>query len=344
MADKILGKDQLASFLSKLKEGASVYAPSREADRLVWSPAGEADDLLWDYGNTTMSPKDFFFPQTECLMHFDNDPRSEQGMIMQAEPELDGERVLWGIRPCDAKAFGVLDLIFHQDDYTDDPYWRDKREKTTLISLACNNPCPTCFCSSMNCGPHHEEGSDLLLVDLGDKLLVKVRSAKGEALTGDLTDAAEGDLSQAADLKKAAEETLASGTTVGMDQVTAKPLMELFDDDMWDQVQESCYNCGACTFCCPTCHCFDIQDETQGDYGRRVRNWDYCMSWLFTVHGTGHNPRPGKKERVRQRFMHKFKYIPMKRDGQIGCVGCGRCVLLCPVNIDVREVVNRMNG
>jgi NAD-dependent dihydropyrimidine dehydrogenase PreA subunit len=25
-------------------------------------------------------------------------------------------------------------------------------------------------------------------------------------------------------------------------------------------------------------------------------------------------------------------------------VGCGRCVLLCPVNIDVREVVNEMNA
>jgi ferredoxin len=113
---------------------------------------------------------------------------------------------------------------------------------------------------------------------------------------------------------------------------------------MWDKVYESCLNCGTCTFVCPTCHCFDIQDEVKGTEGRRVRNWDYCMSWLFTVHGTGHNPRPSKKERVRQRFMHKFKYIPMKRDGEIGCVGCGRCVQLCPVNIDVREVVNQMNA
>ena len=344
MADKILAKDRLASFLDGLKKDRQVFAPQKEGERVVWAEAPGADGLLWDYSNTTMSPKEFFFPQTECMMHFDNDPNSEQAMIMQAEPELSGERVLWGIRPCDAKAFGVLDLIFCQDDYTDDPYWRDKREKTALVSLACNDPCPSCFCTSMNCGPQHTEGSDLVLVDLGDKLLVKVISDKGAALAADLPEATDADLKQAEDLKKAAEDILAANDTVGMDKVGEKTVMDLFDDAMWDRVAESCYNCGTCTFCCPTCHCFDIQDETQGDYGRRVRNWDYCMSWLFTVHGTGHNPRPNKKERVRQRFMHKFKYIPMKRGGEVGCVGCGRCVLLCPVNIDVREVVNQMNG
>jgi formate hydrogenlyase subunit 6/NADH:ubiquinone oxidoreductase subunit I len=129
-----------------------------------------------------------------------------------------------------------------------------------------------------------------------------------------------------------------------MDQVLSRDLMELYEAGHWSRVQESCLNCGTCTYCCPTCHCFDIQDETQGEAGRRVRNWDTCMSWLFTMHGTGHNPRGSKLDRVRQRFMHKFKYIPAKRGGEIGCVGCGRCVQLCPVNIDVRRVVNDMNA
>jgi ferredoxin len=66
------------------------------------------------------------------------------------------------------------------------------------------------------------------------------------------------------------------------------------------------------------------------------------MSWLFTVHGTGHNPRPSKTERVRQRFMHKLKYIPLKQDGTKGCTGCGRCVVMCPVNIDIRSVALKM--
>jgi Fe-S oxidoreductase len=28
----------------------------------------------------------------------------------------------------------------------------------------------------------------------------------------------------------------------------------------------------------------------------------------------------------------------------VACVGCGRCVQFCPVNIDIREVAELMNG
>ncbi|KMY67329.1 hypothetical protein AAU61_10780 [Desulfocarbo indianensis] len=342
MADKILAKDKLAEFIAALQKDKDVFAPKLDNDRLVWAPLEKADDIVWEFSNTEMSPKDFFFPQTECMMHFKNDPKAEDGMIMQAEPELAKERALLNIRPCDAKAFGVLDMIFCQDEMTNDVYWRDKREKTLLIGLACNDPCPTCFCTTVGCGPHNEAGLDVLLVDLGDKLLARPISDKGAKALSALPEAAADDAAKAAELKKAAEDSITQG--VGTDKISGAEVLDLFNLPMWDRVHESCLNCGTCTFCCPTCHCFDIQDEVQGEAGRRVRNWDYCMSWLFTVHGTGHNPRHGKKERVRQRFMHKFKYIPLKRGGEIGCVGCGRCVQLCPVNIDVREVVNSMNA
>jgi sulfhydrogenase subunit beta (sulfur reductase) len=289
-----------------------------------------------------MSPKDFFFPQTECMMHYKDEPGSEDHMVMQAEPELAEKRVLAQIRPCDAKAMYFMDMIFCQDSYTDDVYWRDKREKTLLIGLGCNDPCPTCFCKFVDSGPHDETGMDLMMIDLGDKLLVREVSEVAQGLPADLPDAEEADLELAAKLKAQAEESMTEG--VATDKIAQKEVLELFDDPLWDKVWQSCINCGTCTFVCPTCHCFDIQDEIQGDEGRRVRNWDYCMHWLFTLHGMGHNPRPNKKERVRQRFMHKYKYIPMKRDGAIGCTGCGRCVLLCPVNIDIREVANDMNA
>ncbi len=342
MANKILAKDQLGAFVDKLKAGREVFAPALSGDKVIWSPLDSADGLLLDFSNSDMSPKDFFFPQTECMMRFANDPQSPEAMIMQAEPELKTPRALLNIRPCDAKAMQVLDLIFIQDQMTNDAYWRDKREKTLLVGLACNDPCPTCFCTSVNCGPHHEVGLDLLLVDLGDKFLVKVISERGAEVVADLPAAGAAEEGQAGELKAKAEAMITQG--VGMDNVNAKEIMALYESPLWDRVQEACLNCGTCTFCCPTCHCFDIQDEVQGGEGRRVRNWDYCMSWLFTMHGTGHNPRGSKKDRVRQRFMHKFKYIPMKRGGEIGCVGCGRCVQLCPVNIDVRRVVNQMNG
>jgi hypothetical protein len=173
MADKILAKDKLGELLAGLQKEHDVFAPALKDGKVVWDSVSTADDLLWDFSNSDMSPKDFFFPQTECMMRFVNKADDDQGMIMQAEPALDKKRALLNIRPCDAKAFGVLDMIFCQDEMTNDVYWRDKREKTVLIGLACNDHCPTCFCASVGCGPHSEQGLDLVVVVWGDQCLVK---------------------------------------------------------------------------------------------------------------------------------------------------------------------------
>lgn len=341
MAEKILKKDKLDDFVKELKSKYRLFAPLENETDLQWSELEQGKDLTFDFFNSSLSPKKFFFPQTECLMHFKNDPKAENGMIMEPEEGLAHPRLLVNIRPCDAKALVVLDKVFERDDQSFDIYWKDKREQTVLIGLACKDPCPTCFCTSVDCGPHHEEGLDILQVDLGDRLLLRGLTEKGDQLLQDLDQAGAKDVRAAQEQKEQAEGLITSG--VDMDRINSRQTLEVYDQAMWDRIYESCINCGTCTFFCPTCHCFDIQDETQGDYGRRVRNWDTCMSWLFTHHTSGHNPRGTKKDRVRQRFMHKFKYMPIKLEGSIGCVGCGRCTQKCPVNIDVRSVVNSMN-
>jgi NAD-dependent dihydropyrimidine dehydrogenase PreA subunit len=55
----------------------------------------------------------------------------------------------------------------------------------------------------------------------------------------------------------------------------------------------------------------------------------------------GHNPRPAKYRRWRQRAMHKFVYYK-ERFGENLCVGCGKCTIACPVNISIFEVVNQV--
>jgi len=345
MNDKLLSKERIGSFVEQILEQKDVFAPIMQDNRLIWGTVTSADDLVWNFTNTDMSPKDAFFPQSECLMrctnHNDQDEETPQGHIFQEEPLLARERVLINIRPCDARAFWLLDQIFCQDELTHDVYWADKRAKTILIGLACNDPCSTCFCTSMQCGPHHEDGLDLLLVDMGDIFLVRVLTKKGESLAASLPDADQNCVHRALELKERAEKGMTPGPCT--EHLASTDVLSLFNAPFWEDVAASCLNCGTCTFCCPTCHCFDIQDEIQGDVSRRVRNWDSCMSWLFTHHASGHNPHNTKMDRVRQRFMHTFSYIPTRRNGAFGCVGCGRCVRLCPVNIDIREVVERMD-
>ena len=117
-------------------------------------------------------------------------------------------------------------------------------------------------------------------------------------------------------------------------------LDKIFENELWKNISLKCLGCGICTFQCPTCHCFDIQDETTITNGARVRVWDTCMNPEYTLHASGHNPRPARMNRTRNRVYHKFNYYP-KNYNVIACVGCGRCISDCPVNIDIIDVIDQ---
>jgi ferredoxin len=343
MTDKIIEKDQWNGFVKELCSKYRVFGPIRGETRVEYAEIADGQDVLFEFTNSDQSPKKFIFPQTECLLHFKNKSPAQdpEAMIMKEEPPMQHRQVLLNLRPCDAKAFSVLDQVFCKDEQAMDVYWKDKRDKTIYLGLACKEPCPTCFCSSVNCGPHHEQGLDALFVDLGHRLLARPLTQTGQEVLSELKEADQESTRQAKDQKEQAEAAIQS--QVGMQNILSRTVLEEYEHPYWDRVFETCLNCGICTYYCPTCHCFDIQDEVQDDYGRRIRTWDTCMSWLFTQHTSGHNPRGSKKDRVRQRFMHKFKYMPLKLNESIGCVGCGRCTQKCPVNIDIREVINKVN-
>jgi ferredoxin len=272
----------------------------------------------------------------------ENNP--DHGILKEAKKDYSLAAIL-GIRPCDARAFGLVRLNFDTPEYQD-PYWLNRFKSMTFVGLACHQPCSTCFCTTAGSGPFHEELLDLLLVDDGDHYLAKVLTDKGMKLAktaGWTTDAESDALQRIASMKTAAEKKIVS--RISTDNLKSKPAMEIYEEPFWEEISSSCINCGICTFLCPTCWCFDIQDEIcdGGNRGIRLRNWDSCMFPLFTLHGSGHNPRGEKLQRVRQRFMHKLKYFGDKYDVGIQCVGCGRCVRYCPVNIDIRRVAELMN-
>ncbi|MFR0734047.1 MAG: 4Fe-4S dicluster domain-containing protein [Oscillospiraceae bacterium] len=89
-------------------------------------------------------------------------------------------------------------------------------------------------------------------------------------------------------------------------------MLELFHRPEWDQLSESCLGCGACTFACPTCQCYDIKEFTGNREILRYRCWDSCMYSDFTIMSAG-QPRPTQKERFRQRFLHKLQYFPVNQ-------------------------------
>jgi sulfhydrogenase subunit beta (sulfur reductase) len=334
MEKRLIKKDALAGIARKMAGDAMVWAPVKKEDNVLFAPLGTGDEPVFTYLNSKNAPKNVFFPHTETLMKFTRTPK---GMEFSSEVNQSGQSVLFGVRPCDAHSFVLLDKIFDQEKYKD-AYYIEKRKNTTVISLACvKPPYATCFCTSVDGEPVSADGADILLTDLGGDYLVEFITDKGEKLASYFGDAK---ADAAADAKKA--EIAAKARDAIQSKIPAheiKPILDVnFDNPFWDTIHRKCLACGTCTFMCPTCHCFDISDEVKGSDGVRIRSWDSCMFPLFTKETSGHNPRSSQKERWRQRTMHKFKYY-IDMFNAISCVGCGRCVMACPVNIDIRKVV-----
>jgi sulfhydrogenase subunit beta (sulfur reductase) len=343
MADRVIKKSEFIELIDRLLESYRVYAPVRQQDMTNFQEISAADQVDLSLANTTMSPKSIMLPQSETMFEFNLDKTSDQAAILRETEKDLSPRLIFGIRPCDAKAFQLLDLNFDTVAYKD-PWWVARRKTTTLMGLACNAPCSTCFCTSVGSGPFSTEGLDLLLIDAGDEFAIEILTKKGEELLAKTSIG--GDVSEAtvnAVLARQESSLKAIESRVFTEGLKRHEVKALFDADFWDELQFACINCGVCTFVCPTCWCFDIQDEVHKGNGLRLRNWDSCMFPLFTLHGSGHNPRAQKLQRLRQRFMHKLKYFVDKYDQGVACVGCGRCVQQCPVNIDIREVFRLMN-
>ena len=343
MVARVIKKTEIAHFVDRLMEKHRVYAPVRQHDMTNFQEISTADQVDLSFANTTLSPKSIILPQSEGMFEFNLDRDTDQAGILHEIEKDHFPRVILGIRPCDARALHLLDLNFNTPSHQD-TWWVGRRQNTTLVGLGCNTPCPTCFCTSVDSGPFATEGLDLLLIDGEDELIIQVITEKGLGLlhgTGVEAEVSGATKEVVSALQESSLQSIKSVVSIeGLQQHDANAL---FNAEFWEEVQFACLNCGVCTFVCPTCWCFDIQDEVLKGNGLRLRNWDSCMFTLFTLHGSGHNPRSQKLQRVRQRFMHKLKYFPDKYHQGVACVGCGRCVQQCPVNIDIRQVFLLMN-
>ena len=281
-------------------------------------------------GNVTLSPKTVYMPQAEAMYRFKAQGKS---LAIEEMPQSDRTQILFGMRHCDTRGISALDKVFLDEKFPD-PQYQAKRENTVVFSLACNHPKATCFCGSMGVDRAHAEVSvaDVQVYDFEDSFGFIALSDKGAALLATLTG-----LGEAEDKLPVQDPQVRS---FDPSEVPSK-LAGMFNDAIWEQYSFKCLNCGTCTYICPTCHCFDINNKQRGEHGWKLRTWDSCMFGEYTRMAGGHNPRPGKKERVRNRFLHKLQYFNEKHDMFL-CVGCGRCISKCPVNMDITKFLQQV--
>jgi sulfhydrogenase subunit beta (sulfur reductase) len=329
-------KQELNTLIAVVAKDARFYAPIEGDNGIEYVETIGDQPIAFNYVNVKLSPKGLFFPQREVLCRFCGD-------TLRDVPVPDDTFIVFGGRPCDARALSYLDRIFEdQSSQFADPYYVTRRKHALIITLACNEAAATCFCTTVGGNPTESVGSDILVFELDNELLFEAWTEKGKTFMATYhgffqnpTDAVRS--AKAEHVQKA----VARVNAFAIEGIKAR-LDKIFEEAVWETITNTCLGCGACTYLCPTCHCFDITDETNPrQEGIRLRTWDSCQYPLFTKHASGHNPRVNKKQRMRQRIMHKFSYTVEKSDA-IFCVGCGRCVLNCPINLDIREMLQTL--
>jgi len=311
-----------------LSAGKTVAGLAAIKDRSFYQRIDDVSQLVLDSAPMpSNSIKEFIFPRSEKICSYRHEGKDLT--VTDAEPIVQ-EQILFGVLPCHAASLPILDKVFAWD--FQDRFYQQRRELTTVVSLACKEADQHCFCTSVGLTPDTPSGSDAMLVQIApDSFEVRIFTEKGEALFRGHT-----------------EESDKTGKTAEPPAVkfdakkVAQYLRTHFDNPVFEQTSLRCVGCGACTYTCPTCHCFDIVDEGGATKGHRVKNWDACQFGLFTLHASGHNPRSEQTSRQRNRIQHKFCVYPEKFDS-ILCTGCGSCTRTCTASLGIYPVLELLD-
>ena len=262
--------------------------------------------------------------------------------ILNNEPAASAKAFM-GVRACELAAIARQDRILLEDKYRD-PIYAARRENVFIVAVQCTHSAATCFCASVGSGPKVTGGFDLLLTELVDaenhKFLVEAGSVRGAQFLSELETAPAGasDMQAAAEAVGSAAKQQRQIDTAGLEEF----LYENFENSQWDKLSARCLSCANCTMVCPTCFCTTVEDVTDitGQNAERWRRWDSCFTLSFSyIHGG--SIRSSGKARYRQWMTHKLAAW-VDQFGELGCVGCGRCITWCPAAIDITEEVRAM--
>ncbi len=335
--------DRLPELFVKMAENKALYMPIEKNDQVEFHRWSEDAWVRLDKLNTLKSAKDLFFPQTENMMKFKVEGKS---LSVEENRDLIEPFVVFGVRACDAESFNVLDKVFMADPM--DTFYQNRRENGVVITMACNEPEETCFCSIFGIEAASPAG-DITCWMAGDNLYWRANTEKGQAYTEAVSElleevGAEGE-AKVEEQKKKIRSILEKLPLkdLNLKGFDGEHLLEKFNSPKWARLSESCLGCGTCTFVCPTCQCYDIRDYDNGHGVQRYRCWDSCMYSDFTLMAHG-NSRKTQIERFRQRFMHKLVYFPSNNNGMYSCVGCGRCLAKCPISMNIVKVIRALGG
>lgn len=352
MLDGILTQAEVLRRVEGLMQAGCVLGPvarmEPECDppvRYFYEPIARVADLALDFTYCVYGPKGAVLPPRETLFQF----RRQNGGFEAVAALSALPTAVVGVHPCDLHGLRLLDEVFRRD--VADEHYAARRAKLFIVGVDCARPCTKgVFCGDLGTN-EAESGFDVMLYALGDaesagerQWGVRIGSDAGRAWLG-----REGGSGKRGAVERRFER-YREAKSGAFPPVLALPKAEIpvrldraYDSLLWEATAQRCYSCGSCNLVCPTCYCFDIQDEPDlgAASGRRERCWDGCMLRDFALVAGGHNFRAKAGQRLRHRIMRKGTWIE-RRTGLPGCVGCARCDRACTAHISIVEILNQL--
>ena len=323
-----ISTSEIKELINFLMNDGKVYAPHKKGESsFSFEEVADANDVVLDYSRTILPLKKFFIPPRETILSFNRSENSFQ------KPKIENpNRYFFAVHSYDMQAILRLDYSFSKGE--PEYNYLTRRENSTFIGIT-YDPDEYHFSKSVGIALEDMTGFSLFIELKDDESVIFAVDDEGRDI-----------------LKRFGKTDFEEGTYEFPEKhFSAKlkyhynRLPKIFEKSyrsrVWDEVAEKCVGCGTCNLVCPTCYCFDVEDDVELDMttGVRERHWDSCMLNDFAMVAGGENFRKEKSERTRHRLHRKFKYIT-DHYGAPFCVGCGRCSKYCTAKISIVEIVN----
>jgi len=331
-----INSSDFTQFINNIIDSLPIIAPVANKHLFSFEKLTTADELRLDYDVTILPPKKAFFPPKQVILEFNS---GEFKGTVNAH-----KQILFGVHPYDIKAIDQTDYLF-SENYEDINYTA-YRKLTTVVGSNIQTVAKRAFWGSIS-NQIEPKGHDafLTLINHHQGYLFETKTTKGEELLlyGNFHPASEIQIQEAKDINKAIKDKCPEQLNYSLEEMSKTIRQSFKNTQLWDKLAEDCFSCGSCNTTCPTCYCFNIEDNWNLDQtsGQRTRYWDSCMTADFAKisigGGQSENFRETTGSRMRHRIMRKMVYLNEKLATQ-ACVGCGRCSIACTA--DIADPVN----
>ena len=241
-------REKIPEVISILGRKHRIVAPVPKGKSFVFSLVTDPRQVAIDYPSTILPLKKFFLPPVDVLLRYNTRNNTAAVPPDRREPTL-----FFGIHNYDLQGLLRLDHAFRSG--VRDDTWLARREGSLFVGVS-YVPDDHHFCDSVGIPAGLKDGFDLFLTRFDDHYRVEALTTAGTAMMADFASLlvpCDCDGDPVVHFKNKLRQSVA-----GIREI----FHGAYNHPVWKKTAQACYSCGTCNISCPTCYCFDVEDQT----------------------------------------------------------------------------------